>query len=111
MVARLGVLRVDEVTREILGEVIQKIKASGLGVSTIEHVRMPLRGFYRDLVERKVLTVNPAENLRFFTGRMRRGKRVAFFTAEEATKLIAPEERQRGHRKEAAAPRTSSAAV
>src|SRR6266545_5445999 len=60
MVARLGVLRVDEVTREILGEVIQKIKASGLGVSTIEHVRMPLRGFYRDLVERKVLTVNPA---------------------------------------------------
>jgi len=57
---KVGSLRVDEATREILGEVIQKIKASGLGVSTIEHVRMPLRGFYRDLVERKVLTVNPA---------------------------------------------------
>jgi len=42
---------------------------------------------------------------------MRRGKRVEFFTAEEATKLVAPEERQRSHRKKAAAPRTSSAAV
>jgi integrase len=86
---RLGDLPVNVVTREMIGEVIKKVKAAGRSISTIEHIRNPLRGCYRDLIETKAFAgPNPAGDLGFFIGRMRRGKRREFFTTDEAPKVL-----------------------
>lgn len=85
----LGDLPVNQVTREHLGAIIAGVKAAGRSISTVEHIRNPLRGYYRELIETKVLTVNPAGDLGFFVGRMKRKKRVEFFTEQEGVTLIA----------------------
>jgi hypothetical protein len=53
-----------------------KVKAAGKSVPMVEHIHNPLRGFYREMVETKALTVNPAADLGFFVGRMKRKKPV-----------------------------------
>ncbi len=72
----------------MLGAVIQKVKAAGKSVSVVEHCRMPMRGYFREQVELKALPVNPAADLGFFVGRMKRRKKVDFFTEVEGAKLI-----------------------
>jgi hypothetical protein len=71
---RVEDLPVDEVTRQMLGEVIAAIKAAGKSKATVEHGRMPLKGFYREQVERKALTSNLSGDLGYFVGRMKRGR-------------------------------------
>src|SRR5262249_36735896 len=60
-----------------------------LSFSVVAHVRTTLRGFYRHLIETKVFAgPNPAGDLGYFVGRMRRGKRYDFFTPEEGQTLL-----------------------
>jgi len=84
----LGDVPVNMVTREALGGVVQAIKAAGKSTTTLDHVHNPLRGFYRSLVESKILPTSPASDLGYFIGKRKRGKRVEFFTPEEARRLL-----------------------
>jgi integrase len=92
----LGDLPVDQITREHLGAVVHAIKAAGRGKATVEHVRMPLKGFYREQVELKVLPANPAADLGFFVGKMKRGKRVDYFSAAECDQVLRAAQGTRG---------------
>jgi integrase len=89
----LGDLPVNEVTREQLGGMIRRIRESGRSLGIVEGVRNPLRAFYADLIETKVLTgPNPAADLKHFIGKgahrkARRGA-AAYFTQDEGPVLI-----------------------
>jgi len=90
----LGDLPVDEVTREMLGTIILRVKEAGRSLAIIEAIRNPLRGFYASLIELKTLRgPNPAADLKFFIGRgaHRKAKRrsAAFFAQEEGPQLVA----------------------
>lgn len=93
----LGDLPVDQVTREHLGAVVQTIKAAGKSKATVEHVRMPLKGFYREQCEMKVLPTNPAADLGFFVGKMKRGKGLHYFTSAECDQLLLAAQGSRWH--------------
>jgi len=89
----LGSLPVNEVTREMLGAVILRVKEAGRSLAIIEAIRNPLRGYFAELIETKVLLgPNPAADLKFFVGRRAYKKRrptLAFFTPEEGARLVA----------------------
>jgi integrase len=85
---QLGDLPVDQVEREQIGAVIVKAKTAGKSGSIVDQIYFALKGFYEELVETKVLTVNPAANLRFFIGRRMAKKAVDPFTIEEAQKIL-----------------------
>jgi integrase len=94
---KLGDLPADQVSREQLGEIILKMKAAKRSRSTVEHMRNVLRGFFRELVETKYVQVNPASDLGFFVGRLRRGRRVGIFDKEECRTLLRATEGTRWH--------------
>jgi integrase len=88
----LGDLRVNDVTREMLGAVILRVKEAGRSLAIVEGIRNPLRGYYAEQIETKALPgPNPAADLKFFVGR-RMGKRqagaLAYFGQEEGPALF-----------------------
>jgi integrase len=90
----LGDLPVNDVTREMLGGVIEAIKRAGKSLAIVEGVRNPVKGYYTSLIEHKILPgPNPAGDLRYFIGRhahrKHRTERPAYFTREEAPQLVA----------------------
>jgi len=89
----LGDLPVNEVTREMLGAVILRVKEAGRSLAIIEGIRNPLRGYYAELIETKVLPgPNPAGDLKFFVGKRadkNRLRSLAFFSQEEGPQLTA----------------------
>jgi integrase len=91
----LGDLRADELTREMIGAVIRRVRESGRSLAIIQGIRNPLSGYYRDLIETKQLAgPSPASELRHFIGRRANRKaqqrrRLAFFTQEEGPQLFA----------------------
>ena len=89
----LGELAVNDVTREMLGSVIEAIKRAGKSLAIVEGVRNPVRGYFQSLIEHKILPgPNPAADLRYFIGKQAHRKRTArtsHFTREEAPQLVA----------------------
>jgi integrase len=94
----LGDVPVDQVTREMLGAMIRRIREAGRSLAIVEGVRNPLRSYFADLIETKVLTgPNPAADLKHFVGKdahrkakaRRRVNAGVYFTQEEAPALIA----------------------
>src|SRR5262249_55899458 len=75
----LGDLSVNEVTREMLGSVIETIKRAGKSMAIVEGVRNPVKGYFQSLIEHKVLTTgpNPASDLGYFIGKQAHRKRTA----------------------------------
>ena len=89
----LGDQPVDQVTREQLGAVIRRVREAGRSMAIVEGIRNPLRGYYADAIETKVLAgPNPAADLRHFIGKCahRRGqvRPAAFFAQEEGPQLL-----------------------
>jgi integrase len=89
----LGDVPINEVTREMLGAVILRVKEAGRSLGIIEGIRNPLRGFYAEQIETKVLPgPNPAGDLKFFIGKRadkRRLRSLKFFLQEEGPQLFA----------------------
>ncbi len=89
----LGDLPVNQVTRETIGAVILRVKEAGRSLAVIEQIRNPLRGYYAELIETKVLAgPNPAADLKFFVGKRAQKKLhrpLAYFTQEEGPQLVA----------------------
>lgn len=89
----LGDLPVNGVTREMLGAVLLRVKEAGRSLGIIEGIRNPLRGYYAELIETKMLPgPNPAADLKFFIGKRADKKRLrslAFFSQEEGPQLTA----------------------
>jgi integrase len=90
----LGDLPVNEVTREMVGAVIWRVKEAGRSLAIIEAIRNPLRGYYASLIETKALSgPNPAADLRYFIGkgahRKARRRVATFFAQEEGPQLVA----------------------
>src|SRR5262245_50490484 len=88
----LGNLNVNEVTREMIGAVIWRVKEAGRSLAIIEAIRNPLRGYFQSLIESKILPgPNPAADLRYFIGKgaHRKARRIvaAFFAQEEGPQL------------------------
>lgn len=89
----LGELPVNQVTREMLGAVILRVKELGRSLAIIEAIRNPLRGYYAELIETKALSgPNPAVDLKFFIGkgahRKARHRKAVFFAQEEGPQLV-----------------------
>jgi integrase len=92
---RLGAVPVDQVTREMLGAVILRVKEAGRSLAIIEAIRNPLRGYFAEMIEMKTLPgPNPAADLKFFVGRRGKKRRpsLAFFHPEEGPQLVATAE-------------------
>jgi len=90
----LGDLPINEVTREMLGGVIRRVREAGRSLAIIDGIRNPLRSYYAELIEAKTLPgPNPAADLKPFIGRgvYRRAKSspLAFFSQEEGPQLVA----------------------
>jgi integrase len=89
----LGDLPVNLVTREMLGAVIRRVREAGRSMAIVEGIRNPLKVYYADLIETKVLPgPNPAADLKHYIGK--RAHRAAstspaYFGQEEAPQLIA----------------------
>ena len=89
---RLGALPVNEVTREMLGAVILRVKEAGRSRGIIDGIRNPLRGYYAEMIETKAFPgPNPAGDLKFFVGRRTSRQRPAleFFHPDEGVRLEA----------------------
>jgi integrase len=90
----LGDVTVDAVTREMLGAMIRRIREAGRSMAIIEGVRNPLRSYFADLIETKVLSApNPAADLKHFVGRgahrQARERKAVHFSQEEGPQLVA----------------------
>jgi integrase len=90
----LGDVSVDAVTREMLGAMIRRIREAGRSLAIIEGVRNPLRSYYAELIETKVLPgPNPAADLKHFVGkgahRKARRRSAVYFAQEEGPALVA----------------------
>src|SRR5262245_2236319 len=90
----LGDLSVNEVTREMLGAVIWRVKEAGRSLAVMEAIRNPLRGYYTSLIETEVFPgPNPAADLRYFIGKgahlKARRSAMSYFAQEEGPQLVA----------------------
>jgi integrase len=90
----LGDVPVDAVTREMLGGLIRRIREAGRSMAIIEGVRSPLRAYFADCIETKLLPgPNPAGDLKHFIGkgahRKARRRAATYFTQEEGPILVA----------------------
>jgi integrase len=88
----LGDLPVHEVTREMIGSAIRAIKEAGRSLTVVKQVVNPVRAYYADLIETKVL-VGPSAgaDLKHFIGQMpaRISERPMYFTPKEGGVLAA----------------------
>jgi integrase len=90
----LGDLPVNQVTREMLGAVIWRVKEAGRSLAIIEGIRNPMRSYFQSLIETKTLPgPNPAADLKYFIGRgahkKARQRVAAFFSQEEGPQFVA----------------------
>jgi integrase len=90
----LGDLPVNEITREMLGAMIRRIRECGRSLGIVEGVRNPLRSYFADLIETKVLAgPNPAADLKHFIGkgahRKAHHRQAVYFAQEEGPQLVA----------------------
>ena len=88
----LGDLPANQVTREMLGAVIWRVKEAGRSLAVIEQIRNPLRTFFDSLIETKALPgPSPAADLKYFVGRgaHRKARSAVFFAQEEGPTLAA----------------------
>jgi integrase len=89
----LGDVTINVVTREQIGAVIRRVREAGRSMAIVEGIRNPLRGFYADAIETKVLPgPNPAADLKHFVGKRAhkaRSSAPTFFAQEEAPQLVA----------------------
>lgn len=90
----LGDVPVNGVTREMLGAVIRRVREAGRSLAIVEGIRNPLRGYYAELIETKVLPgPNPAADLKFFVGkhanRKAHARGLSYFAQEEGPQLVA----------------------
>ncbi len=88
----LGDLPINVITREMIGSAIRAIKEAGRSLTVVKQVVNPLRSFYADLIETKVLVgPSPALDLRHFIGQMpeRISARPKYFTPKEGAVLVA----------------------
>jgi integrase len=76
IVPELGNLRVSEVTRNDVQDLVDRMLAEGLGPSTVKNAVLPLRSMYRRLVSRSEVAGNPTLGLDLPADRGRR-ERVA----------------------------------
>jgi integrase len=86
---------VNEITREMLGAVLLRVKEAGRSLAIIEAIRNPLRGYFAEMIEMKLLPgPNPAGDLKFFIGKRGKKRRpaLAFFHPEEGPQLAATAE-------------------
>src|SRR5262245_47011886 len=66
----LGDVPIDAVTREMLGGLIRRIREAGRSMAIVDGVRCPLRAYFTDLIETKILPgPNPAGDLKHFIGK------------------------------------------
>jgi integrase len=79
----IGDVRVDQVTEEQVGALIEKIKLADKSKSTVSHVLKALKPFFRRLVKTKKITVNPTEDLSDYVGTMKGRKEIVLFTKDE----------------------------
>jgi integrase len=91
---RLGDLPVNVVTREMLGAVIRRVREAGRSMAIVDGIRWPLKSYFAELIETKVLPgPNPAADLKFFIGKRAHRRATptapAFFAQEEAPQLTA----------------------
>lgn len=93
----LGDVPADQVTREQLGAIITKIKAAKKSRSTVGHVLKATRTFFRDQVENKRLAVNPAADLGYFVGKMKKSRKIEIFSKAEMQTLLRATEGTRLH--------------
>jgi integrase len=96
---KLGDLRVDLVTEQMIGAVLERLRTSPAGqgkaksLALQEQIRSPLRRFYRDLIRKHGFTgPNPAADLkdymsRYGSKRARHG-RMTYFRQEEGPQLF-----------------------
>src|SRR5207245_1248547 len=89
----LGDVPVNEITREMLGGMIRRIREAGRSLGIVEGVRNPLRAYFADLIETKVISgPNPAADLKHFIGkgahRKSRSRTAAYFTQDEGPILM-----------------------
>jgi integrase len=87
---RLGEVHVNEVTREQIGSVIRAIKEQGRSLGTIKQTLNPLKTYFADQVERKILTANPASDVKYFIGKRQQkahAEQVKFFTTPERDRV------------------------
>ena len=92
---RLGAVPVNEITREMFGAVLLRVKEAGRSLAIIEAIRNPLRGYFAEMIEMKRLSgPNPAGDLKFFIGKRGKKRRptLAFFHPEEGPQLAATAE-------------------
>jgi integrase len=91
----LGDLAVNEVTRDMFGAVIWRVREAGRSLGVIDQIRNPLRGCFVALIEAGPLKdrPNPAADLKFFVGRgvyrKAKGRTSAYFSQEEGPQLAA----------------------
>lgn len=96
---KLGDLPVDQVTEQMIGGVLDEVRTTrdssrAKSVAVQEHIRCPLKRFYRDLIRKHGFTgPNPAADLkdymsRYPSKRARQGG-YAFFRQEEGPQLFA----------------------
>ena len=81
----LGGVRLADVRRGDLQELVDRLIGRGLSASKVRNVLMPVRALYRHAIERDDILVNPTSNLRLPADLGRR-ERVA--TAAEAVSLL-----------------------
>src|SRR5262245_37224952 len=80
----------DQVTREMLGAIIMKARQAGKSASIVRQIKNPLKRFFSDLVERKLLRENPAADLKHYVGRMKKPAKSAdkVYTLAECGRLL-----------------------
>ncbi len=96
---KLGDLRVDQVTEEMIGAVLEHVRrapggyGNGKSLALQEQIRSPLRRFYRELIRKHGFTgPNPAADLKDYMSknpskRARQG-RITYFRQEEGPALF-----------------------
>jgi integrase len=82
----LGPVKLAEISRPDLQQLVDRLLAHGLNASTIGVTLNPLRGIYRRALSRGELAINPTTGLEMPAVR---GRRERFANPEEAERLIA----------------------
>jgi integrase len=63
IIADLGSLEIESITRDLLQQYLEQKAALGLSFSVVDHLRWDLRSIFRLAVQDRIITHNPAEML------------------------------------------------
>jgi integrase len=81
----LGALRLDEIERQDLQALANRLRTTGLDPSTVRNAIAPVRCIYREAEDRQEIAVNPTSGLKL---QAPKGRRVGRATPAEAAALI-----------------------